>query len=176
MENTKSELRNLIRKRRGNLNSTFQLGLLTNCDEFESAKVIASYRSYGDEPSTENLNQLILSAGKQLLLPRLLSDNRLEFCSWDGDLRKLQLNGKVEEPLSARFEGMIDLIIVPALAIDKAGNRLGQGGGSYDRALHEFKVFSIALVNEDEVIDALPSEGHDQKVNAALTPTSLIRF
>jgi len=176
VENTKSGLRNLIRQQRGQSKSHFDFNLITKSREFISAKVIASYRSFGNEPATEILNKLILDSGKQLLLPRLQDDFGIEFCNWDGDLRNLKANGKIEEPIGATFHGKIDLIILPALAVDTFGNRLGQGGGSYDRALGRFDVFTIALINENELVELVPSEPHDQKVKAALTPTRLIRF
>ena len=176
MENTKSDLRNLIRERRSGSKSKFDFNLLITTDEFKSAQVIASYRSYGDEPETKDLNDSIIASGKKLLLPVLARDNSLTFRLWNGESASLKLNGKVEEPIGTEFSGVIDLIIVPALAIDKSGNRLGQGGGSYDRALENFSGFSIALINEDEFVDELPTVLTDRKVRAALTPKGLIRF
>ena len=70
-----------------------------------------------------------------------------------------------------------DLVIVPALHIDQHGNRLGQGGGSYDRALKNLSAYSIALVYAGELTsEEIPSEPHDCKVNAAATPELLVRF
>lgn len=176
MENTKSELRNFIRQRRGQLKSHFDFSLITNSKEFINAQIIASYRSFGNEPETDLINKLILDSGKKLLLPRLRSDNGVEFCNWDGDLKNLKVNGKIEEPLGDSFSGNIDFMILPALAVDKLGNRLGQGGGSYDRALNQFDGFTIALINEDELLEKLNYEPHDRRVKAALTPSRLIRF
>ena len=68
-------------------------------------------------------------------------------------------------------------MIIPALAIDKEGFRLGQGGGFYDRTLAKTKCWSIALINENELLEEnLPIELHDQKVNAAATATRIVRF
>jgi 5-formyltetrahydrofolate cyclo-ligase len=71
-------------------------------------------------------------------------------------------------------------VIIPALHIDQEGNRLGQGGGSYDRALAQLKaenVWKIALIHHGELTsDALPHEPHDQKVDAAATPNLVVRF
>ena len=176
MDNTKAKLRESIRLLRRNNQSHFNLSPLANSDEFQRAGVIASYQAYGDEPGTDSINQLIIESGKKLLLPALMPDRSLEFRIWDGNPDNLKLNGKLREPVTEKFSGAIDLIILPALAIDKYGNRLGQGGGSYDRTLESFEGISIAIVNESEFIESIPTEDHDIPVNAVLTPTRLIRF
>jgi len=119
---------------------------------------------------------LIIAEGKALLLPVLKPDHSLIFSLWDGETASLKLNGKVEEPIGGEFSGEIDLMILPALAIDAKGNRLGQGGGSYDRALANFSGFSIAIIYESELVETLPTEATDRKVSAALTPSKLVRF
>jgi 5-formyltetrahydrofolate cyclo-ligase len=176
VKQAKADLRESIRVRRGDLHSQFNLSLLSDTPEFKNSVVLASYRSLGNEPNTEKINELILQAGKKLLLPVRLSDNSLEFRNWDGDPAKLKRAGNVEEPTGEKFAGAIDLMIVPALAIDSKGNRLGQGGGSYDRALRDFSGTSMALINDVELVDSLPSEIHDVPVKMVLTPTKLIRF
>ena len=59
--------------------------------------------------------------------------------------------------------------ILPALAIDKSGNRLGQGGGSYDRIKSLVVKFKVAAINEAELVESIPNETHDLKVDAVLT-------
>jgi 5-formyltetrahydrofolate cyclo-ligase len=169
-------LRESIRSHRRNNQSHFNLSLLADSDEFKMARVIASYQSYGNEPDTNSINQLIIESGKKLLLPALLPDRSLEFRIWDGNPINLKLNGKLREPNGDQFSDAIDLMIIPALAIDQHGNRLGQGGGSYDRMLERFQGVSIAIINESEFIESIPREDHDIPVNAVLTPTRLIRF
>ena len=69
------------------------------------------------------------------------------------------------------------VIIVPALHVDRDGNRLGQGGGSYDRALARSDAWKIALLHKGEITnEPLPVEPHDQKVSAAATPEIMVRF
>jgi 5-formyltetrahydrofolate cyclo-ligase len=68
-------------------------------------------------------------------------------------------------------------VIVPALAIDHIGNRLGKGKGFYDRALTSISAFTIALIYSNEYSStALPSDSFDIKVKSALTPEKLYRF
>ena len=152
---------------------------LLQSSEVRDAKIIASYHSYGFEPETKDINEEIIRRGKTLLLPRTLPDNDIEWVIWDASAQSLKKRGKTHEPLGAKFqdEPSIDVIIVPALAIDPLGNRMGQGGGSYDRALARSSAWKVGLVGAEELIQqALPTEPHDQTVNAAATPTLLLRF
>jgi 5-formyltetrahydrofolate cyclo-ligase len=147
--------------------------------EIQSANVVASYHSYGIEPQTFDINQALLRAGKTLLLPRTLKDRDIEWVAWDGAEKSLKKRGKVLEPLGSVFENeaLIDVLIIPALHIDREGNRLGQGGGSYDRALARSRAWKVGLVGATELSGIhLPVEEHDQKVDAAATPTLLLRF
>ena len=147
--------------------------------EFQESSIIASYYSYGFEPQTRDLNSELLRLGKTVLLPRTLSNNDIEWVVWDGASDSLKKNRKVLEPIGPRFEAEeeIEIVIVPALAIDPLGNRLGQGGGSYDRALSRVKAWKVGLVGAAELThQLLPIESFDQGVNAAATPSILIRF
>jgi 5-formyltetrahydrofolate cyclo-ligase len=60
------------------------------------------------------------------------------------------------------------LVVVPALAVDRTGTRLGRGGGSYDRALARVRAPSVALLYAGELVDALPAEPHDRRVSGVL--------
>lgn len=175
MELSKSELRLRIRAARIGREIHFDFGPLIETSEFRDARVIASYRSYGEEPDTQEINREILARGKKLLLPRLLPDKDLHFIPWDGE-SKLNIENRIEVPAGENFEGKIDLVIVPALALDRFGNRLGQGGGSYDRALSRTSAWRIAMINGEELFDSIPTEPHDLKMDAALLPDQLVRF
>ena len=150
---------------------------LIDSPEFKGAKIVASYVSYDLEPDTTILNAEILKLGKTLLLPRMDIDRSLSWIPWDGREELLTRTKNYQEPQGQAFEGEIDLYIVPALAVDKHGYRLGQGGGSYDRALAGATGWKIALINENELLaEPLPVESHDQPVNAVATPSRLVRF
>jgi 5-formyltetrahydrofolate cyclo-ligase len=85
--------------------------------------------------------------------------------------KQLKKVGKILEPIGTAVEPKLDVIIVPALHIDRGGNRLGQGGGSYDRTLARSAAWKVALVHPGEITsEALPTNAHDQKVDAAATP------
>ena len=136
---------------------------LATSPEFLNSKVIASYMSYGDEPDTRQLNLELIKAGKTLLLPRINGDN-LEWVQWNGDESQLQQKKKISEPSGPAFTNLaaIEVIIVPALRIDRSGYRLGQGGGYYDRALPHLAAWSIGLIHPDEISgEDLPRESWD---------------
>jgi 5-formyltetrahydrofolate cyclo-ligase len=68
-------------------------------------------------------------------------------------------------------------VLVPALQADHSGNRMGQGGGYYDRALSLITGFKVALIYQGELTSIeLPQEVHDQTLDAAATPEILVRF
>jgi len=154
---------------------------LLSAKEIQAASVIASYISYGVEPETSDLNLALISQGKKLLLPRTLKNNDLEWVHWDANHSTLKKNGKVLEPTGQIFsdEGAIDVVITPSLCIDRTGTRLGQGGGSYDRALARLShsCWKVGLIYAGELrATPLPAELHDQKLDAASTPHLVTRF
>jgi 5-formyltetrahydrofolate cyclo-ligase len=178
-ESDKSLLRSRFRsERRDRFIEESWLHIL-DAAEFTGASYVASYYSYGDEPTTADINAELIRRGVRLLLPRLLPDKDLEWVLWDGGENSLATHGKVLEPHGFAFQELsaIQIVIVPALHIDRSGNRLGQGGGSYDRALQKLTAWKIALVHHGEITnEPLPLEDHDQRVNAAATPELIVRF
>ncbi len=146
--------------------------------EVMQATIVASYVSYGYEPSTVEINSALIKSGKTLLLPRVNGDY-IDWIYWDGDEKKLIEKKKILEPVGEVVSPLpsIDVVIVPALRIDRDGYRLGQGGGYYDRALPQMSGWKIALVHSGEVTsEVLPRETHDIAVNAAATPDLIVRF
>ena len=152
--------------------------MLFRSPELTAAQVVASYFSYGDEPNTDLLNQELIRMGKKLVLPRTLADLNLEWIAWNGDKDKLVNKGKIKEPKGEVMDAdKIDFAIIPALHVTRDGYRLGQGGGSYDRALAKMRAFRIALIYPGEITsEPFPVEAHDQKLNAVATPELIVRF
>ncbi len=179
--NEKSKLRDFYRKeRKSRFISDSWLHILTSTEFTDSAgkkENIASYLSYDVEPSTAEINKQLLASGANLFLPRMLKNHDLEWVQWLGREDQLKKVGKFFEPIGDAVDVELDVIIVPALHIDRAGNRLGQGGGSYDRALARTSAWKIALVHPGEITsESIPTTAFDQRVNAAATPTMLVRF
>lgn len=177
MDSAKQDFRSRIRRTRRESTPSSDWNLLVATPEFQNAKLVASYASYGEEPDTRSLNDIVIAEKKILLLPRMNPDRTLSWVKWDGKPGKLLRHRNHDEPIGDSYLGQIDLIIVPALAVDHRGNRLGQGGGSYDRALAGISAWKVALINDAELLsETLPIEEHDQSVNAAVTPTKIVRF
>jgi 5-formyltetrahydrofolate cyclo-ligase len=173
----KSDLRKRFRADREFLVVDSSWEHLLEASEVKKALVVASYFSYGDEPNTRNLNQTLISLGKKLLLPRLRDDKDLDWVIWSGRNEDLISKGLVHEAVGDLYVGDIDVVIVPALHVDRQGNRLGQGGGSYDRTLARTKAWKVALVYPGELTsEEVPREVHDQRVDAAATTEILVRF
>ena len=173
----KSELRKRFRAEREFLLVDSSWEHLLEASEVRKALVVASYFSYGEEPNTLALNQALISLGKKLLLPRLRDDKDLDWVIWSGRNEDLISRGLVNEPIGDIYTGDIDVLIVPALHVDRNGNRLGQGGGSYDRALARTRAWKVALAYPGELTsEEVPREVHDQRVDAAATAEILVRF
>jgi 5-formyltetrahydrofolate cyclo-ligase len=174
----KSSLRTRYRRERNERYIEHSFEYLATSPEFLNSKIIASYMSYGDEPDTRQLNLELIKAGKTLLLPRISGDN-LEWVQWNGDESQLQQKKKIYEPSGPAFTNLaaIEVIVVPALRIDRSGYRLGQGGGYYDRALPHLAAWSIGLIHPDEISgEDLPREPWDIPLHAAATPDLVLRF
>lgn len=138
--------------------------LLLRAPELATAQMIASFQSYGDEPDTFALHDALRALGRELLLPRMNPDKSL---TWLHDGAEV----------SASELAAIDMVIVPALAVDTRGVRLGQGGGSFDRALPQLPGWKVALI--DSICftqDDLPEEAHDVRVDAVATERGITRF
>jgi 5-formyltetrahydrofolate cyclo-ligase len=141
---------------------------LLELPEFSKASVIASYYSCGTEPDTHALNEAIITSGKTLLLPRVNADS-IEWVQWDGTAATLSIQGNFQEPIGPSFLELekIDLVLVPALAIDPDGYRLGQGGGYYDRALPLLRAWKHGVVYSYERMEHdLPREAWDVAVDS----------
>lgn len=176
-QQNKSELRKLYRRQRADRFNTESWLHILSATELKGATNIASYISYEFEPETSDINQRLIKDGKKVFLPRLLENNDIQWVSWDGSTENLTKVEKIFEPIGDAVEVELDVIILPALHVDRMGNRLGQGGGSYDRALSRSKAFKIALLHYGELTsEILPIQPHDEKIDAAATPEIVVRF
>jgi 5-formyltetrahydrofolate cyclo-ligase len=150
--------------------------------ELQMAGTVAAYYSVGAEPDTRGLVYALWKRGTYVLLPLLRPDGDLDWASYEGPdslvpgPRGLQEPG--EKPRGPDAIARADVVLVPALAVDHAGNRLGRGGGSYDRALARVGplIPVIALLYDAELLGHLPAEPHDTPVRAVARPEAGITW
>ena len=150
--------------------------------QVQMAGTIAAYYSVGAEPDTRGLVFALWKRGSYVLLPVLRPDGDLDWASYEGPDSMVPgprgLLEPGEPPRGVDAVARADAVLVPALAVDEAGRRLGRGGGSYDRALARVGplVPLIALVYDDELVGHVPTEGHDIPVRATASPRAGLTF
>ncbi len=147
--------------------------------ELTTASVVAAYASATHEPGTWPLLDRLHAEGVRILLPVVRPDLDLDWADYEADQWKVGSFG-IREPAGARLGldaiGAADVVICPGVAGDRAGNRLGKGGGSFDRALRRLDpaVPRLLLLYDDEVLDSVPAGPRDQPVDILVTPTRAI--
>ncbi|MBZ5735113.1 5-formyltetrahydrofolate cyclo-ligase [Nocardioides sp. TRM66260-LWL] len=150
--------------------------------EVRRATTVAAYVGVGAEVGTAALLAGLRAAGVRVLLPLLRPDADLDWAvlTREEDLRPASRGLREPEgpPLGLEAIATADVVLVPGLAVDDAGRRLGRGGGSYDRALARVPVGTPVwvLLHDDEVGVPVPVEPHDRPVTGALTPSGLVRL
>ena len=146
--------------------------------EVSAAGTVAAYYSVGTEPDTHGLIFALWKRGSYVVLPVLLPDGDLDWASYEGpDSLAPGPRGLLQPVEPVRGPGTVaraDVVLVPALAVDVSGNRLGRGGGSYDRALSRVsrQVPTIGLIYDGELVPSVPTEPHDCVVRAVARPSS----
>lgn len=156
-----------------------------NLPELAGARTVAAYVSVGREPGTHALLDALRARGVRVLLPVLMADNDLDWAEFEGAEHLLPAGRGLLEPAGARLgPGAVldaDVVLLPGLAVDGRGTRLGRGGGSYDRVLARLASAGahpalVVLLYDDEVVARVPEEPHDHPVDAVVTPAGSRRF
>ena len=143
------------------------------------AATVAAYVSVGREPGTGLLLDLLVEAGKRVLLPVLLPDGDLDWAAYTGSADLAAAGRGLLEPVGPRLGtdavATADVVLVPGLAVSGRGDRLGRGGGSYDRALARVPTDTpvTILLNDDEVGLDVPVEPHDRPVTHVATASGV---
>lgn len=137
---------------------------------------VCAYCPVGSEPGSPALLDGLLSRGCRVLLPVVDATGPLDWAEYTGAESLRAGPFGLREPTGPRlgYAALAEavLVLVPALAVDHRGIRLGRGGGHYDRTLPLAKAGTplIAVVRDDEVLPWLPCEPHDVLVSGVLTP------
>lgn len=153
--------------------------------ELAAGGSVAAYVSMGAEPGTRELIDALRDAGTRVLLPVLLPDNDLDWAVYQGPRALERTRGGLWEPTGERLgrEAVTEVsaVLLPGLAVDATGVRLGRGGGSYDRVLARLQAAGaepllLVLLYPHEVVAHVPREPHDHPVHLAVTPEGVHRF
>ena len=182
----KAQLRAEMKARRAELSATEHAQqaaqaahALCTLPQWQAARVVCLYASFKHELGTQDLLQRALDEGKSLVLPRARPDGTLSLHQVT-DLRALASShlGILEPAADAPvcLVATVDLFLVPGLAFDAEGHRLGYGAGFYDRLLTQARpnAFTIGYGFAFQVCPEVPTEAHDQRLQAILTPTGVV--
>lgn len=137
---------------------------------------LAAYVPDPSEPGNGRLPDAYAELGARVLLPVIPAEGRiLDWAVHSGELEhgRFGLSQPVGPRLGPTAIAEADAVVVPALAVDRSGIRLGRGGGYYDRALVHARpdAVLVTVVFDDERLDVLPREVHDRPVRAVVTPS-----
>ena len=153
---------------------------LFEIDEFKQASTILFYVSYGNEVYTHDMIKESISKGRHIVVPISDKENRRLILSEFGEWNNLEPGSYgILEPRKDKMKeipvGKVDLIIVPGVGFDEKGNRLGHGKGYYDNLLrNSTKALHIGLAFEFQLVDEIPVEDHDMKVDKIVTEGRII--
>ena len=130
------------------------------------------YLSFFREAPTDGLIERLVADGHRVCCPRIEKGEMLavEY----GEDFTLSDYG-IREPVGDAYQGGIDVVVIPFLAVDRHGNRLGYGGGYYDRFLKNSTAKRVAFGYSFQVVNEVPSEAWDEKVSVIVTDEEIIQ-
>ncbi len=155
-------------------------GLLELAASEHEGSIISGFSSMPDELDTGPLLQALHVQGIKLALPVIEAKNQpLIFRSWAPGDEMATAQWGIREPLENQPEVLPDIVLVPLLAFDKRGYRLGYGGGFYDRTLEKIRnikpVLAVGLGFDEQEVDVVPHDRYDQRLDLVFTQTRALR-
>ena len=177
-----------VRERRRNISTSQRASwaqtLTENLQQLvqaEQCSKVSCYLPTLDEPDTRAFVRWAHDSGIRVLLPISREDGLLDWVASDGTETEPGLYG-IDEPVGAILSPMavneVDLMLIPASGVDAVGNRTGWGRGYFDKTLGSMdnRPLVFAVIFDDEFVDALPADLHDQPVDGVVTPSRIHRF
>ncbi|GAA1086801.1 5-formyltetrahydrofolate cyclo-ligase [Nocardiopsis composta] len=143
---------------------------------------VAAYYSVGTEPDTRKLVATLWKQGVYVLLPVFLPGGALDWAAYEGPDSLAPARFGLLEPTGPRYGteavARAAAVVCPALAVDRAGRRLGKGAGCYDRALSLVgpNTLTLGVIYDTEFLDEVPAEPHDRAVQGVVTPGGGVRM
>lgn len=182
----KAELRTLMRAERRALPDAAQdeaaravFAQIRTFEPYRRARTVMAYMACRGELSLEAVIRDALQSGKTLLLPRCESPGVMtarRIHDMDDLVPGAYGLPEPEEDCGIVQPQDIDLILVPGVAFDRMGHRLGQGGGYYDRLLRESRALRVGVCHDFALLDSVPYEAHDVNMDMIITPGGIIRM
>ena len=177
LELEKKQMRELLRQRRRIMTkdevlaqSTRVLEQLEQLPAFQSAQSVLIYYPTHNEV---DLLPLIKKYKRQktFLFP-VVRGRAMQACPYEGNAKMHRGKYNIPEPTTPPYRGEIDLILVPGVAFDLQGNRLGRGGGYYDRFIKSQPPTTtlVGVAYDFQLVDKVPANRHDQKMHHVIAP------
>jgi len=177
--NSKSELRQAARKRRQSLADVdFALAIAVYAEDLDIAPgtIVGGYHALPDEADPAQLLARLVEMGCAIAFPRVTKGKPLDFHHVpDGEVLSPGSFG-IPEPLALWPRAIPDVLLVPLLAFDARGHRLGMGGGFYDRTLAAIPARAIGIAYAGQETASIPHEAHDRTLDMVLTEQGARRF
>jgi 5-formyltetrahydrofolate cyclo-ligase len=179
----KQEIRDKVNLVRGNLSKEVAaeksrkiIESLVCLKEYIDALIVMPYISLNIEVDTREFIKNELLKGRNMVVPFVEAGNIQVSMLKDFENLIEGEFGVLEPMKKERYDGKIDLVIVPGIAFDLHGGRIGFGKGYYDKFLDRFKdSLRVGLAFEEQIVDNLPCEEHDQPVDIIITEKRIIR-
>lgn len=141
---------------------------LSSLDIYKNSCKVAVYLSIESEVQTKAIIENLLLNGKRIFVPYI--DGEMKFSEYKNGSDLVEgLYGIMEPKNKQEYKGDFDAIMVPGLAFDRFGNRLGRGKGYYDRFLKKCRAKRIGLAYEAQIIPKIPIEEHDVKMDVVIS-------
>lgn len=148
-------------------------GKLFRTEVFRKAKIAMFFISFGGEVNTKDMIKEALRSGKRVAVPVCKGKGTMRPCILSEKTKLVRGLYEIYEPAIKRFVKLqdLDLVLVPGIAFDKKGNRLGRGKGYYDRFLHKlkpYKAVSIGLAFDFQILPSIPTACNDKEVDKVI--------
>lgn len=179
-------MRRLLRRRRADLPAEDQaaaamavLARLTPVAALRQARTVAGYRAIRGEIDIDAMLSLLVEQGVRVTVPRVEGTD-MAFVPWRPDDETVAGSFGIAEPVGGEPVGFADhdVVLVPLVAFDEEGRRLGQGGGFYDRAIGdaERRPILIGVAHAFQQVERVPTEPWDQSLDAVVTEDAIHEF
>lgn len=144
--------------------------------EYRDAKSVFVYMAQGNEPDTSAIIESAVAEGKTVAVPVCLPDTRMLACRYEPGMEMRLNEFGIYEPVELKSITSVDVALMPGLAFDESMHRLGRGAGYYDRWLKLYGgIFKIGLAFEEQIVDSVPYDNMDVKMDIIVTQSRIIR-